>query len=270
MEALVEVGTRVFALRYRFYDQQIGVIVGDDGVTLIDTRSSHGQADEIRRDLARITPLPVTAIINTHGHYDHAFGNHVFRPAPVWGHRRCVAMLDETGEEQRASFMAERPDLADDVAAVVIDPPDRTFEEEATVDVGGRLLELRYLGRGHTDNDVVIRVPDASVLFAGDLLENGAPPYFGDGFPMDWPATVERLVSLVDGAVVPGHGDVGDADFVARQLADLREISRLARAIEGGQLGLDDALARAPFPASAAREPLERALAQLRGELPAA
>lgn len=268
MEALVEVGPGVFALRYRFYDQQIGVVVGPAGVTVIDTRSSHCQADEIRRDLRRITSLPVTTVVNTHGHYDHAFGNSVFRPAMVWGHRRCVTMLEQTGELQRTTFMTDRPDLADDVAEVRIDPPDQVFDDQVTIDGGGRVLELLYLGRGHTDNDIVIRVPDAAVMFAGDLLENGAPPFFGDGFPMDWPATVEALAGHVEGAVVPGHGDVGDASFVAAQLADLYEIGRLARAVHAGEVELEDAIARAPFPPPAAREPLERAVAQLRGELP--
>jgi len=268
MEALVEVGPGVFALRYRFYDQQIGVVVGPTGVTVIDTRSSHRQADEIRRDLQRITSLPVTTVVNTHGHYDHAFGNSVFRPARIWGHRRCVTMLEQTGELQRSTFMADRPDLADEVAEVSIDPPDRVFDDRVTIDGGGRALELLYLGRGHTDNDIVILIPDAAVLFTGDLLENGAPPFFGDGFPMDWPATVEAVAGHVEGAVVPGHGDVGDASFVAEQLADLHEIGRLARAVHAGEIGLDDAIARAPFPPAAAREPLERALAQLRGELP--
>ncbi|MEK6719674.1 MAG: MBL fold metallo-hydrolase [Chloroflexota bacterium] len=267
MKALVEVGLRVFALRYRFYDQQIGVVVGDDGVLVIDTRSSHRQADEILRDIRTITALPVSVVVNTHGHHDHAFGNRVFRPAPIWGHRRCAIMLTATGDRQRAEVAANSPGLADELASVEIDPPDQTIDDTATIDVGGRPVELRYLGRGHTDNDIVVRVPDAGVLFSGDLLENGAPPYFGDGYPIDWPATVEMLASMVDGAVVPGHGDVGDATFVAAQLADLRAIAGLAGQVHRGDLAIDDAIKRAPFPVGAAREPLERGLAQLRGEL---
>lgn len=267
MKALVEVGAGVFALRYRFYDQQIGVVVGDDGVLVIDTRSSHRQAEEIRDDLRTITALPVTVVVNTHGHYDHAFGNRVFRPAPIWGHRLCVTMLERTGEEQRTSVAADEPRLAEELASVEIDPPDRTIDDEATIEVDGRLVELRYLGRGHTDNDIVIRVPDVGILFAGDLLENGAPPYFGDGFPMDWPGTVERLAAMVQGSVVPGHGDVGDAAFVAAQLSDVRAIAGLAEQVQRGEIGLEDALGRAPFPPASAREPLERAPAQLRGEI---
>ncbi len=126
---------------------------------------------------------------------------------------------------------------------------------------------MRYLGRGHTDNDIVIRVPDAAVTFAGDLLENGAPPYFGDGYPMDWPMTVERLAKVVAGAVVPGHGDAGDSAFVAAQLTDLQAIAELARSVHQDTMGIDEAIARAPFPATAAREPIERAVSQLRGEI---
>ena len=153
---------------------------------------------------------PSEAVVNTHGHNDHAFGNHRFRPAPIWGHARCARMVSETGAAQIAAVSAAIPALAEELAEVVLDPPDRTFDGDSSIvdfDAGGRRVELRHLGRGHTDNDVVVIVPDADVLFAGDLVEDGAPPFFGDGYPMDWPATVERMVELVTGAVVPGHGD---------------------------------------------------------------
>jgi len=68
VERIVELGPGLFALRYRFYDQQIGVVVGSDGVLVIDTRSTHRQADELRADIGRLTPLPVTVVVNTHGH----------------------------------------------------------------------------------------------------------------------------------------------------------------------------------------------------------
>src|SRR6185436_1770028 len=105
---------------------------------------------------------------------------------------------------QRQGTIAAIPDLASELYDVVLDPPDRTITESATVEIepGGRTVELRYLGRGHTDNDIVVVVPDADVLFAGDLLEADATPYFGDGYPIDWPDTAERLVELAAGAVV--------------------------------------------------------------------
>ena len=105
----------------------------------------------------------------------------------------------------------ELPDLAADLREVVVDPPDRTFEEQAVVDVGDRQVELRYLGRGHTDHDAIVLVPGTGVMFAGDLLENGAVPSFGDSYPLDWPATVDGLTPLVERIAVPGHGDPGGA-----------------------------------------------------------
>ena len=272
MSVWSEVGDRVFVRRYAFYDQNIGAILGDDGVLIVDTRISHRQADEILADLRELTPLPVRAVVNTHGHNDHAFGNHRFRPAPIWGHERCARMVRETGAAQLAMVAEAIPELAADLAEVVLDPPDRTFDGDfanLSFDAGGRQIELRHLGRGHTDNDVVVIVPDADVLFAGDLVEADAPPYFGDGYPLDWPATVERMVEHVTGAVVPGHGTVGDRAFAVRSMTELRAIAELATLVHQGVLDLDAAVLRTPYPADAAREPLTRALAQLAGELDA-
>jgi glyoxylase-like metal-dependent hydrolase (beta-lactamase superfamily II) len=269
MSNWTEVGAGIFVRRYTFYDQNIVAISGDDGFLIVDTRVSHRQADEILSDLRELSALPVRAVVNTHGHNDHAFGNHRFRPAPIWGHLRCARMITETGADQIARVSAAIPELAADLAEVVLDPPDQLFDTATTVpfDAGGRVVELRYLGRGHTDNDIVVLIPDADVLLAGDLLENDATPYFGDGYPIDWPATAEALVALVTGVVVPGHGSIGDRAFAVRQMTEFRAIAELASLVHQGVIGLDDAVLRTPYPADAAREPLERALAQLRGEL---
>ena len=98
-------------------------------------------------------------------------------------------------------------------------------------------------------------------------VEEGAPPSFTDGYPLDWPATLEATLSLVGErtVVVPGHGAHGDRAFVERSLAEIRAIADLALTVQRGEASLDDAIASAPYPPAAAREPLERALAQLRG-----
>jgi glyoxylase-like metal-dependent hydrolase (beta-lactamase superfamily II) len=264
-----EIGDRVFVRRYAFFDQNIVAVLADDEALLVDTRTTHRQAREIVDDLRALGGPRVAAVVNTHGHYDHVFGNRVFRPAVIWGHERCVTMIVRDGERQRRGAMAEIPDLGADLAEVELDPPDRTFSEQATIELGGRVVELAYLGRGHTDNDIVVRVPDAEVVCAGDLVENGAAPYFGDGFPMDWPATAEALLGLAGDrtVVVPGHGDHAGRPFVEASLGAFREIATLARRVRGGELDLEAAIAAAPYPARAARQPLERALAQLRGEL---
>jgi glyoxylase-like metal-dependent hydrolase (beta-lactamase superfamily II) len=178
--------------------------------------------------------------------------------------------MDRTGDVRRARIAADEPSIAADLWEVEVDPPDRVFAETATIEVGGRRVELRYLGRGHTDHDIVVSVPNANVVFAGDLIEGGAVPYFGDGYPLDWPETAFRLAELVRGTVVPGHGDHAGAGFATHQAEAFRTIAELGRRIHRGDLELDDALELTPFPElprKDVRAPLQRTLAQLRGEL---
>ena len=265
-----EIGDRIFVRRYPFYDQNIGVVLGRDAVLVIDTRTTYPQAREILDDLRALTSAPVDVVVDTHGHYDHAFGNRVFRPATIWGHVGCAPFMERTGDARRPRMISELPDLADDLREVEIDPPDRSFEERAVVEVGGREVELRFVGRGHTDHDAIVLVRGTGVVFAGDLLENGAVPAFPDAYPLEWPETVERLVPLVGSIAIPGHGDSGGPDWVREQASQLRALAELGRRIAGGELDLDDAVAMTPWPAYPAddvRRPLKRAAAHARSEL---
>lgn len=255
----VEVGDRVYVRRYAFLDQTIGAVIGRAGVLLIDTRSTHGHADELRADLRALTDSPVAAVLNTHHHWDHTFGNARFLPGPIWGHERCAAALRAHGDEMRGEVAEHLPDLAAHLGEVVITPPDRTFADRAEIDLGDRIVALRYLGRGHTDNDVVALVSDAPVLFAGDLLENDAPPSYGDAYPTAWADTVgERLLPLIEGTVVPGHGRPGDLAFARENAAELRAMAELGRQAAAGAIDLDAAVRAAPYPQETARDAIER------------
>ena len=244
------------------------MLVGDDGVVIVDTRSTR-QGDEIRADLRRLTTRR-SRRSSTPTCTRTTPSATVFRPAPIWGHVRCRDSSSRRSTDDAQGLAAEEPALADELGEVVCDAPDRVFEETAIVDAGGRRIELRYLGRGHTDNDIVVLVPDVGVMFAGDLIENGAPPYFGDGFPLDWPETASRVLELVRAAVVPGHGDDGDRAFVEDQLADFFAVAEAGRRVHRGEADLAEAIASGPyerFKPGASREAVERAVAQLRGEL---
>lgn len=266
----VEIGDGVFVRRYEFYDQNIGVVLGDGAVLVIDTRSTHVQGREILADLRMLTADPVTTVVDTHGHFDHAFGNHVFRPATIWGHAGCPPFMVRTAEVRRARVAKDEPSIAADLVEVVIDPPNETFATATTIEVGGRPIELRFLGRGHTDHDIVVSVPGSDVVFAGDLVEGGSVPFFNDAYPLDWPATANALAELVTGTIVPGHGDHAGRAFAIAQAAAIGAIAALGRRVHAGEIGLEDALELTPFPAfppGDIRAPLKRALAQLRGEL---
>ncbi|HSI99661.1 MAG TPA: MBL fold metallo-hydrolase [Patescibacteria group bacterium] len=258
-----EIGDRVWVRRYQPLDQTIGVIGGASGLVVVDTRASHRLADELRDELRQL-PGEVVAAVNTHGHWDHVFGNARFRATPIWGHVRCAAMVSEHGEEQRARLLEAYPaEVSGQFREVELVPPTDLFEEAATLDLGDRQVELRYLGRGHTDNDIVVLVPDASVLFAGDLLENAPAPGFGDSYPIAWAETGGALLDLVEGVVAPGHGDPFDRAFAERQLAELAALADLARQLAQGVIGREEAVRGSPFPAEATTEALDRAAREL-------
>jgi glyoxylase-like metal-dependent hydrolase (beta-lactamase superfamily II) len=226
-----EVGRDVFVHRYRTFDENVGLVLGDGSAMLVDTRSSHPQAAEILRDVREVTDLRPTVVVNTHCHFDHCYGNAVMLPCELWGHEACAAELRTNGESRRADLLRTLPaGLAAEVETAEIVPPDHLVRDHRTIRVGGRPIDLRHLGRGHTDGDLVVLVPDAHVLFAGDLVEEGAPPSFGDAWPLDWPTTLRHLAPFATGAVVPGHGSVVDRAYVERQGADLAAVAATIRA----------------------------------------
>jgi glyoxylase-like metal-dependent hydrolase (beta-lactamase superfamily II) len=266
MSVWSEVGPGVFVRRYAFFDQNITAVVGAERVLVVDTRSTYAQARELQDELRTLTALPWT-VLNTHHHFDHTFGNALFLPADLWGHERCAQVMREDGDRRRAALAEEMPDLASALAEVRIVPPNRTFAGEATIPLGGREAIVRFLGRGHTDNDVVTVIPDAAVVLAGDLIEEGAPPYFGDGFPLDWPGTLDASLELVTGPVVPGHGAVVDRAYAQGQAEEIRAAAHAARDVHAQGGSVEAAAAAMAYPDEVARTVAERTFAQLEGAI---
>ena len=262
-----EVGDRVYVRRHRSLDLNVGLVVGEGACLVVDTRASERQGRELTEAVRDVTAAP-WVVVNTHFHYDHTFGNAAFRPAQVWGHRRCATALAESGELMRELTADRYRDAGDDrtaeeTRATRIDPPDELVDDVATLTVGGRPVQLRHLGRGHTDNDLVVVVPDADLLLAGDLVEEGAPPQFSNGFPLDWPATLDAMIELVTGAVVPGHGAVVDRAYVRAQRDELARLAEIAvRAHREGRPVADTAR-DLPYFGDYAEQAVERAFAQL-------
>lgn len=238
-----EIGDGVFRRRYAALDQNIGLVVGGDGALILDTRSLPKHAHELAADVAAVTSQPVRWVVNSHWHWDHVLGNSVFATADLWGHQRCREVMLSDPDGLVAASRASFGDLANDLTTADVVPPANVFTELATLDLGDRSVELLFRGKGHTDSDVVVVAGD--VLFAGDLLEEGAPPYFGDGYPSEWPATVERHLKPEPRVVVPGHGDVMTLAAASDQLDQLSDVAaRCAAAATEAELEL----AGAPFP----------------------
>jgi glyoxylase-like metal-dependent hydrolase (beta-lactamase superfamily II) len=263
----VEVGDGVMVVRYPFLSQNIGLVIGRDACVVIDTRSSADQAREIQADIRTITSIPIGAVINTHGHSDHAFGNAAFRPADIWGHAGSVPFLAATGEEQRTEAARYEPAMADEIKAVVIDPPNRLIDSTTELDVGGRRIELNVPGRGHTDHDVAIVVADAGVTFAGDLVVRADAQFFGHAYPLDWPQTLINLDAVPWSVLVTGHGLEADRAYLTAEIARHRNLVELATEAHAQRIPWEDLVAETPYPAEIARVALSRTYAQLEGAI---
>jgi glyoxylase-like metal-dependent hydrolase (beta-lactamase superfamily II) len=267
----LEVAEGVLVLRYPVLDVNSTLVLGDGAALLVDTLSSPRQATELRAAVSAVTAAPVT-VVNTHHHFDHCFGNATLRgDAPVWGHARCAQLLRDHGEGLRHSAGTEFPDLAEELAEVTVSPPDHEVRDRAALTVGGRRVELRYAGRGHTDNDLVVLVPDAGVTVVGDLIEVGAPPAFGDSWPLEWPATLSAVLAAsaaagADRVFVPGHGAPTDAAYVRAQHAELAELEWLCRDGHADGAPLAEVARRSPFGPEASRGAVRRAYADLDGK----
>jgi glyoxylase-like metal-dependent hydrolase (beta-lactamase superfamily II) len=131
----------------------------------------------------------------------------------------------------------------------------------ATVALAERALIHARIGFGAAIGFVV-----ASVLFAGDLVEQGAPPDFTDAHPLSWPAAVERLLVENPDTVVPGHGDPVAPGFVATQHAELLTVARLCHAVLAGITTDAQALTDSPYPAEPTRKALARARMEQQGK----
>ncbi len=157
----------------------------------------------------------------------------------------------------REWFPTERHSEVDEVEIV---PPQHVFAERASIDIG-RSIDMRYHGFGHTDADIVVDVPDADVAFFGDLVEEGAPPSFGDSHPLAWPLTLGLAAAELPGTVVPGHGDVVGPHFVRSQLEELVAVAELATGLINGELSLEEAVGTGPYSDEVMRRAMLRAQA---------
>ncbi|MGI8846859.1 MAG: MBL fold metallo-hydrolase [Candidatus Dormibacteria bacterium] len=259
-----ETGAGVFVRHHEHLHLNVGLIVGADEVMVIDTRSWASQARELQMAIRELTDLPIRHVVNTHGHFDHCFGNEVFVDADIWGHVGCAVELREYGEIQRRAMMGLMPEHRRDLEAVRICLPTRLIDETAEVRVGGRSVLLRFFGRAHTDHDLCVVVPDADTIFAGDVFEQSAPPSFHDAWPLEWGRSAGRIVELGTSQIVPGHGKVMTLDATRQQSAELVLMGELCAEVVAGNLSTAGAIGAAPFPKEWATVAVDRGLVTTR------
>ncbi|MEU3219792.1 MBL fold metallo-hydrolase [Streptomyces sp. NPDC006971] len=278
----IEVGDGVFQRRFNPCDVTVSAVVGADGLLVADTRCSLAEARELREHLRELSATPVRWVVNTHMHWDHVWGNAEFvaprqsPPAEVWGSAPMAAMMRGAATDPEAAEFKEwmtgrSPEWAAKMAELEEYAPDHEVDGAHDLDLGnGRVVTLRHLGRGHTDGDLVLHVPDAGVLVLGDLIEQSAPPAFGpESFPLDWAPTLDAVLALAgpDARFVPGHGETVGAEFVREQAEAIRAVAEQCRALHAAGVPSEEALKAGewPFPPEALTHAIPRAYQQLQG-----
>ncbi len=266
----------------RAYDHlDINICVVQDGqdLLLIDSRASLTEAVELEADLNVFGPARVVALINTHAHFDHTFGNQHFGPGsalnvPIYGHHLLPVHLDQYERPRLAAWRAGTGNEPDrDWQQVRITPPTDLVHTRTSVQIGERTVELCPMSPGHTDNDLVVKVADASTWLVGDVVEASGPPMYGSGCdPFGLPGQLETLLTEIDerDVVVPGHGPVVDRDFIVDQLADVTRLAEQLRNAHHSGATVEETLSEQrdwPFPVEGLELAVRRAYATLDHEL---
>ena len=208
---IVELETGVFARLHEGLTNA-GIIVGDDSVLIIDSLRVPSFARDLIKDVKDITNKPIKFVIDTHSHWDHSWGNEEFPDATIIGHQNCYAeMVDvEWNEQWRKKVTSSNDPWSEEGNIVNITPPNMTFETSMQMYFGGRELDLKYFGKAHTSGDIYIHLPKEKIVFTGDVAQDGGVPYLGDCYPVDWPATDNKLAALPIERFMSGHGPIGD------------------------------------------------------------
>jgi cyclase len=183
-----------------------GFIIGENGVMVVDTFEDVVPAQALLAEIQKLTKLPVRFVVNTHYHLDHTGGNAVFQKAgaTILAQRNLRGWLNT--ENMKFFGANPKPEAKSRVEALV--KPDMVYTDAVDIFLGNRLVQVRYM-LGHTGGDSVITVPDANVVFGGDLVWQKHLPNLIDATTDAWVKTLEDLLAHHPSATfVSGHGDV--------------------------------------------------------------
>jgi cyclase len=241
-------------------------IVNDNDVIVVDDHVSPAAAWVLLEEIKEVTNKPVTTVINTHFHFDHAHGNQIFAPSvQIIGHEftRRMLLSNSIGMPLYQNYLTAMPGQIDllkkriaseaDAAAkaklqtqlqvaennlasqkeLKPTPPNVTLSTQMTLYRGSREIQIRFLGRGHTAGDVVVFLPTERVVMTGDFLTSGLSN-MSDSFPEEWVTSLDALKKLDFDTVLPGHGeaftDKAKVDYFQAYLRDVwSEVSRLKK-----------------------------------------
>lgn len=225
-----------------------GFVIGDDGILVVDTFENEAAAKQLLAEIRKLTKLPIKFVVNTHYHLDHVAGNAIFKEAGavVLAQRNVSHWI----HSENLKFFGKNIKPEQKAMVEALSAPDVLYDSDLQVALGSREI-LVHVFPGHTGGDSVVMIPDAKVVFCGDLFWRNTLPNLIDASTEPWMGTLEDLQTPTPSAAVkyvPGHGDIGnfhDVEAFRGYLADLRGLVR--RQIKEGRSGED--LVNAVLPA---------------------
>lgn len=236
-----------------------GVVILDHSVLVFDTHFTPEAGQSLLTAIRSITPKPVLYVVNSHAHADHTHGNQAFPDAQLIGSsatRRDVLQVDlpslkrtagitqsqidqlrkelskqtDASEGKRlAEQIKSRQDYLQSISRLKILAPVVTFDDTLKIQDGKQEVRLLYLGKGHTDGDVVMFLPALKIAFLGDLFFNNAIPNVQDASILPWTKTLDEVLKLDAEKFVPGHGAIGTKKDVERFRTYFEELQSLVK-----------------------------------------
>ena len=206
-------------------DPNTGVIIGDDGVMIVDAQATPRLAGKVVEKVRSVTDKPIKYVVLTHYHAVRVLGASAYGAEQILASEKCRSMVAERGKEDWDSEFERFPRLFQGHESIPgLTWPTMTFTDRMTVYLGNRRIDLMHLGRAHTAGDIVAWVPDEGVMFTGDIVEYHSACYCGDGHFSDWGGTLDAIKAYRPRAIAPGRSDalVGD-EMVEKAIENTRE-----------------------------------------------
>jgi len=188
-------------------DPNSGIVVGDDGVLVVDAQATPLMAADVIARIRSVTDKPVTHIVLSHYHAVRVLGASGYPGAQIICSEQTRQLTVERGQQDMDSEIGRFPRLFRGKETIPgLTWPHVTFQGRMTLWMGRREVQIIRIGRSHTAGDTVVWLPREKICFAGDTVEFGATPYCGDAHFTDWPTTLAAVKALGAEKLVPGRG----------------------------------------------------------------
>jgi cyclase len=241
-----------------------GLVTDGDASLLVDTLFDLALTAQMLDELRKVSPAAerIGTLVNTHANGDHCYGNQLVAGADIVASGASAREMDEVPPAMLASLLDAAPGMGSAGAylqqifgsftfeGIEATPPTTTFNGELDLKVGDRTVHLLELGPAHTRGDVIAHLPDAGILFTGDLVFHGGHPIVWAGPVQRWIDACNRMLALEPDVVVPGHGPLGDRGCIEDQRSYFEWlVAEGTPRLQGGMAPLDAArdLAGGPY-----------------------